>query len=176
MAEDTHWTPFIEASIKYIRETYPRPWSEVGITPLDLQSCVIVLKQRCHHFDEIFVTGCPGTSRFDNSHCNSQWWKIRKNSSISVSAQCLQVIQITMITVWYVNKRILPSGHCHKYSLNVRSPETDSWHPYKHDDVIKWKHFPRYWPFVRGIHRSRWIPSTKASDAELWCFLWSAPE
>ena len=19
----------------------------------------------------------------------------------------------------------------------------------KHDDVIKWKHFPRYWPFVR---------------------------
>ena len=23
-----------------------------------------------------------------------------------------------------------------------------------HDDVMKWKHFPRYWPFVRGIHRS----------------------
>ena len=23
-----------------------------------------------------------------------------------------------------------------------------------HDDVIKWKHFPRYWPFVRGIDRS----------------------
>ena len=23
-----------------------------------------------------------------------------------------------------------------------------------HDDVIKWKRFPHYWPFVRGIHRS----------------------
>ena len=23
-----------------------------------------------------------------------------------------------------------------------------------HDDVIKWKHFPRHWPFVWGIHRS----------------------
>ena len=23
-----------------------------------------------------------------------------------------------------------------------------------HDDIIKWNHFPRYWPFVRGIHRS----------------------
>ena len=23
-----------------------------------------------------------------------------------------------------------------------------------HDDVIKWKQFPRYWSFVRGIHRS----------------------
>ena len=22
------------------------------------------------------------------------------------------------------------------------------------DDVIKWKHIPRYWPFVRGIHMS----------------------
>ena len=22
-----------------------------------------------------------------------------------------------------------------------------------HDDVIKWNHFPRYWPFGRGIHR-----------------------
>ena len=39
-----------------------------------------------------------------------------------------------------------------------------------HDDVIKWKHFPRNWPFVRGLHRSRWIPLTKASDVELWCF------
>ena len=36
-----------------------------------------------------------------------------------------------------------------------------------HDDVIKWKHFPRYWSFVRGIHRP--VP-------ELWYFLWCAPE
>ena len=45
-----------------------------------------------------------------------------------------------------------------------------------HDDVIKWKLFPRYWPFVRGIHRSPVNSRTKASDAELWCFLGSAPE
>ena len=25
-----------------------------------------------------------------------------------------------------------------------------------HDEVIKWKHFPRYWPFVRGIHKGQW--------------------
>ena len=24
----------------------------------------------------------------------------------------------------------------------------------QHDDVITWKHFPRHWPFVRGIHLS----------------------
>ena len=54
----------------------------------------------------------------------------------------------------------------------------------EHDDVIKWKHFPRYWPFVRGIHRSphkdqrhralmfslicawtnRWVNSREAGD------------
>ena len=28
------------------------------------------------------------------------------------------------------------------------------WGSFSHDDVIKWRHFPRYWPFVRGIHRS----------------------
>ena len=34
-----------------------------------------------------------------------------------------------------------------------------------HDDVIKWKHFPRYWPFVRGIHRSTVNPPQKGQ----WC-------
>ena len=28
--------------------------------------------------------------------------------------------------------------------------EQNAW---SRDDVIKWKHCPRYWPFVRGIHR-----------------------
>ena len=35
----------------------------------------------------------------------------------------------------------LPATHSHQTS-------------WLHDDVIKWKHFPRNWPFVRGIHRS----------------------
>ena len=48
--------------------------------------------------------------------------------------------------------------------------------PTSHDDVTKWKHYPCYWPFMRGIHRSRWIPHTKARDEELWCFFLSAPE
>ena len=32
--------------------------------------------------------------------------------------------------------------------------QPDSEHSRHHDDVIKWKHFLRYWPFVWGIHRS----------------------
>ena len=30
-----------------------------------------------------------------------------------------------------------------------------------HDDVIIWKHFPRNWPFVRGILRSREFPTQR---------------
>ena len=26
---------------------------------------------------------------------------------------------------------------------------------WEHDDIIKWKHFPHCWPFVRGIHWSQ---------------------
>ena len=38
-------------------------------------------------------------------------------------------------------------------SCNVLTTQ-NSYDGGNHDDVIKWKHFPRYWPFVRGIHRS----------------------
>ena len=33
-----------------------------------------------------------------------------------------------------------------------------------HDDVIKWKHFPRNWPFVRGIKFPSQRPVTRSFD------------
>ena len=67
----------------------------------------------------------------------------------------------TQLSFWFCLFWCDPSTH-----LSHR--DHSAWH----DDVIKWKHFPRYWPFVRGIHRSRWIPRTKASDAELDVFFY----
>ena len=46
---------------------------------------------------------------------------------------------------WKVRWRLEVSEDCPKSEW----PLTMS-----HDDVIKWKYFPRYWPFVWGIHRS----------------------
>ena len=37
---------------------------------------------------------------------------------------------------WNIFKVVF--GHCPRFHM-------------KHDDVIKWKHFPRYWPFCAGI-------------------------
>ena len=44
-----------------------------------------------------------------------------------------------------------------------------------HDDVIKWKHFRVVGPLCGEFTGHRWIPLTKASDAELWYFLSSGP-
>ena len=55
-----------------------------------------------------------------------------------------------------------------------RAPDPSSDYGLKrkgHDDVIKWKHFPRYWPLCGEFIGHRWIPRTKASDAEPWSFL-----
>ena len=44
----------------------------------------------------------------------------------------------------------------HRWIPLTKASDTELWcfRWFAHDDVIKWKHFPRYWPFVRGIHRS----------------------
>ena len=45
-----------------------------------------------------------------------------------------------------------------------------------HDDVIKWKHFPRYWPLVWGIHRSPVNSPHKCQWRGTLMFLWSTLE
>ena len=50
-----------------------------------------------------------------------------------------------------------------------------------HDDVIKWKYFPRYWPFVLGIHRSpvnsphkgQWLGALMFSLICVWINGWA---
>ena len=45
--------------------------------------------------------------------------------------------------------------HCARPDTSVRGGTTAVVIKHSmHDDVIKWKHFPHYWPFVWGIHRS----------------------
>ena len=57
--------------------------------------------------------------------------------------------------------------------MRVECEEWTSWK--RHDDVIKWKHFRVNGPLCREFTGHRWVPLTKASDAELWCFLWYVP-
>ena len=55
-----------------------------------------------------------------------------------------------------ISENRINTGHsanlCQHYQVIFDTQLSIRWN--WHDDVIKWKHFPRYWPFVRGIHRS----------------------
>ena len=68
-------------------------------------------------------------------------WNIILNEVIAKSLMTENLLKMPL----FVNKNI--KAHTHRCFGEVRISLT-------HDDVIKWKHFPRYWPFVRGIHRS----------------------
>lgn len=37
IAEDTHWSPFLNATVNYIRKKYPKPWDQVSVTNKDMQ-------------------------------------------------------------------------------------------------------------------------------------------
>ena len=79
----------------------------------------------------------------------------------------IYICKYLMLNLWILLQNLYNISYCPWESRSCLVLLVLMWF---HDDVIKWKHFPRYWPFVQGIHRS------PASDAELWYFLWSALE
>ena len=79
-------------------------------------------------------------------------------SSLATSPLTSRAVILTTFSFqWYIG--MLKYSHTHilnfyiwiiimqfRYNMAIISINS-------HDDVIKWKRFPRYWPFVRGIHR-----------------------
>ena len=63
-----------------------------------------------------------------------------------------------------------------KSSLSINMDLPLCWH----DDIIKWKHFPLYWPFVRGVHLSpvnsphegQWRRALMFSLIGVWTNVW----
>ena len=88
---------------------------------------------------------------------------------------CKILIGVKWQMQWYFNRvslrTVFSDQRCQTVTYSFKPMCIHGWH----DDAIKWKHFSRCWPFVREFTGLRWIPRAKASDAELWCFLWSAP-
>ena len=65
-------------------------------------------------------------------HCEGTLWLTMRCHTRTALQQKINVIQV-----------LKPCAHSTQF----------------HDDVIKWKHFPRYWPFVRGFYRSPGKPA-----------------
>ena len=90
-------------------------------------------------------------------------WTLLRNSTIESSSATSQwrhmgAMEHEIIHGWPVDSPH-KNQRCGKSSHVMASPrlrevaKTNWWHRI-HDDVIKWKHFPRCWSFVRRIHRS----------------------
>ena len=54
------------------------------------------LKQKCSHFDEIFVTDCTESCQNDNFRC-SQWRKFHQNDDIYVSVN----VTFNFVCIWF---------------------------------------------------------------------------
>ena len=93
-------------------------------------------------------------------------WNVGINSmttvySIQLYASCLQVRH--MLTIWFCKFHLTVSGEFWGGNKDIYQYFISFSHhdmvlvieiPSYYDDIIKWKHFPHYWPFVWGIHQS----------------------
>ena len=86
-------------------------------------------------------------------------------------AQCF-LLNVEMSLIWFATFKKVPCFgiticYFNEYYTTTNPVQSCDWQPNPrqfqrspwklprfHDDVIKWKHFPRNWPSVRGIHRS----------------------
>ena len=99
----------------------------------------------------------------DFIHGDIHGWSCKKDSFIYYVwsrlsyIQCYAILDRVTVLAWY--------------SVGWLYDDTCTCH-----DVIKWKHFPRYWPFVRGIHRSPVNSLHKGQWRGALYFLWSAPK
>ena len=81
-------------------------------------------------------------------------FRIRSSSSCKYQGSfCLRAQPMRAdVSLW----RHLPLAGCmYKLFLKNGCHQIGIFGSPNHDDVIEWKHFPRYWPFVQGIH---WSP------------------
>ena len=58
--------------------------------------------------------------------------------------------QVLKLLWWYPITLFNVYSFKPSWSISIRTSRELQWF---HGNVIKWKHFPRYWPFVRRIHR-----------------------
>ena len=85
-----------------------------------------------------------------SDHIGNKRWVYPKDNNVG--------FLLNAYTIWYFET----CSHIYEIydKISIRSLEQQNMtlksaqKSHTHDDVIKWRRSPRYWPFVRGIHRS----------------------
>ena len=93
-----------------------------------------------------------------------QWFKLAQFHTISI--HCLFTLRYECVMLIYCVKKIYTQGWPRYTALSNMDIQLN----------IMTSSNGNILGFTGPLCGHRWIPHTKASDAELWCFLWSAPE
>ena len=84
------------------------------------------------------------------------WWRVNSRKIFHLMTSSCNGWYLTtmlMLVIRYKEWCILPTQMMTR-SISTTWPSLTK-HSSKHDAIIKWKNFPRHWPFVRRIHRSQ---------------------
>ena len=87
---------------------------------------------------------------YRHHHLANIWRCLPGEYQVGYAEKCkIQYFVLISFLAWVFTK-FGTNGLAH-VAVIYRTSMLVSYH--QHDDVIKWKHFPCYWPFVWGIHR-----------------------
>ena len=132
-------------------------------------SCLVVIATWTSHWRH---NGRDSDSNHQPHHClpNRLFWRrSKKTSKLSVTGLCAGNSPVTgefpaqmassaeNISIWWRHHEgCWPNVCCNSCVASFKCRSFTYTEPRlgHHDDVIWWKHIPRYWPFVWGIHRS----------------------
>ena len=100
--------------------------------------------------------------------------KCHGSAHVIIGKLCCEAVILKPMMILYFRNETFYSWLSHiasvvEHTLYKKSITFTSW------CRLQLEAFPRYWPFVRESTGHWWNPLTKANDAGIWCFLWSAP-
>ena len=78
----------------------------------------------------------------------------RRNQTVLYRSTIVPMGSTSIISNWKYRYQQDPKSKCLWGNKCAEDWNKDCSDRKYHDDVIEWKHFPRYWSFVRGIPRS----------------------
>ena len=121
-------------------------WMKLGKSWNNIQTLFQLLLTNPEHSTFVF---CSLDLKLWSSNCItikiiSSWWIARQLLFSNSNSPCLAECP-SEIFLWSISSQLTVGRNIAAYLANTKTA---------HDDVIKWKHSPCYWPFVRGIHRS----------------------
>ena len=155
-----HWSLFPMVRLKYSSTV-----SDYGLVPARQQAFIWTN-------DGYIIDASLGLNELTHLHVNSPPANTPIKDSVTKAALLIGTIVKTKLprllrlpvpgnngcdpaAVWTIRTSFLKYRRIHTSEIAFSFLTSPSQRfPHCHDDVTKWNHFPRYWPFVRRNHRS----------------------